>query len=251
MHGLLKRLHEQAAGRLSRAFAPRSTSPLSAALRAFASFAHQCPDRVLFKSSGGSSKSEAAAWNEWTFILFAMYMSSSSSAKIGRPVRAWTIETYISLLKGYLACQYDFDVIDRAPRLKRMLAELNCGDPLGLTRRKRRGLRRRHLRSMWKRVPEVQATSRAAVNAHALLVTAWQVLARGGELAPQVADWSPAKGPTRADLSFEVTRAGRQYAILWLRPLKKKKGERAQKVPQYIAEYDGGGSRMPTQPCAG
>lgn len=73
-------------------------------------------------------------------------------------------------------------------------------------------------------------------------MTAWQVLARGGELAPQVSNWSPEHGPLRADLSFEVTRAGERYAVLWLRPLKKRRGSQAHKVPQYIAEYDGGGS---------
>lgn len=242
VRGLLRRLHERAARQLSGAFAPRSRGPLSTALRAFASFANRCPERVLFKSPEGSSRSEASAWNEWTFILFAMYLSSLPSPKTGRPVQARTVESYISLLKGYLSFQYDFDVVDRAPRLRRLITEMRNQDPLGLTRRKRRGLRRRHLRQMWKRVPGVRAASPAAVNAHALLVTAWQVLARGGELAPQTAEWTPERGPTRADLSFEVTRAGKRYAILWLRPLKKKRGGLAHKVPQYIAEFDGGGS---------
>lgn len=242
VHGLLRRLHERAAYQLGRAFAPKSRGPLSAALRAFAAFAEKCPERVLFKSPEGSSKSEAGAWNEWTFVLFAVYMSSSPSRKTGRLVRARTVESYISLLKSYLSFQYEFDVLDRAPRLKRLMAEMKDKDPLGLARRKRRGLRRRHLRWMWKRVPGVRATSQAAVNAHALLVTAWQVLARGGELAPQTVRWTPEKGPTRADLSFEVTRAGKRYVILWLRPLKKRGSGPVHKVPQYIAEFDGGGS---------
>lgn len=132
-----------------------------------------------------------------------------------------SVETYFSLLKGYLSFSYDFDLVDRAPRLKRLLAEMKRKDPLGLSRRKRRALCRRHLRRMWNRVPGAQATSPAAANSHALLVTAWQVLARGGELAPQVSRWSPECGPTRADLSFDVTRVGNRYAVLWLRPLKK------------------------------
>ena len=110
-------------------------------------------------------------------------------------MQARTVESYVSLLKGYLSFQYDFDVVDRAPRLKRLLTEMKHNDPLGLTRRKRRGLRRRHLRQMWRSVGGVRANSREAVNAHALLATAWQVLARGGELAPQVRSWSPEHGP--------------------------------------------------------
>lgn len=69
-----------------------------------------------------------------------------------------TVESYISLLKGYLSFQYDFDVVDRASRLKRLLTEMKRTDPWGLVRRKRRGLRRRHLRQIWKKVSGVQAT---------------------------------------------------------------------------------------------
>lgn len=242
MNGLLRRLHEHAASKLGAAYAPRSRGPLSSALRAFAAFAAKCPERVLFKSPAGVSKSEAAAWNEWTFVLFAMYMETTPSARTGSAVRARTVESYISLLKGFLSFNYDFDVLDRAPRLRRLLAEMKSSDPLGLSRRKRRGLRRHHLRRMWKVGKGVRETTPAAVNAHALLTTAWQVLARGGELAPQVKEWSPNAGPTRADVSFQETHSGRRYAILWLRPLKKKRGRNEPKVPQYIAEFDGGGS---------
>ena len=103
-------------------------------------------------------------------------------------------------------------------------------------------MRRRHLREMWRSAPAVWDTTPMAVNAHSLLTTAWQVLTRGGELAPQVTNWSPEAGPSRADLSFQETSAGKRYAVLWLRPLKKKRGRHEPKVPQYIAEFDGGGS---------
>ena len=242
MDGLLRRLHDQAARRLSVAFAPRSRGPLNTALRAFAAFAEHCPERVLFKSPEGTARSEAAAWNEWTFILFAVYMDTTPSARTRRTVKARTVESYISLLKGYLSFSYDFDVLDRAPRLKRLLSEMKLNDPLGLARRKRRGLRRRHLRKMWRAHPNVRALTPEAVNAHALLTTAWQVLARGGELAPQVMEWTEEKGPSRADLSFQETKMGKRYAVLWLRPLKKRRGSKEPKVPQYISEYDGGGS---------
>lgn len=242
MGSLLKRLNDRAASRLSVAFAPKSRGPLSSAIRAFSRFAEGCPERVLFKSPTGVPPGEAAAWNEWTFVLFAIYLESTPSAKTGRTVRARTVDSYISLLKGYLSFSYDFDVLGRAPRLKRLLAEMKTQDPLGLSRRKRRGLRRRHLRRMWKRVAAVRAITPGAVNAHALLATAWQVLARGGELAPQEVSWSPEKGPTRADLSFHELKLGKKYAVLWLRPLKKKGGGREPKVPQHISEFDGGGS---------
>ena len=87
MQGLLRRLHASAASRLSAAYAPRSRGPLSSALRALAAFAAKCPERVLFKSPASTSKEEAAAWNEWTFILFAMYMEATPSGKTGRVVK--------------------------------------------------------------------------------------------------------------------------------------------------------------------
>lgn len=242
VHGLLRRLHDRAAARLGAAFAPRSRGPLSSALHALAAFAARCPEHVLFKSPECVSRGEAAAWNEWTFVLFAMYMQAEPSAKTGRVVRARTVESYISLLKGYLSFNYEFDVLDRAPRLRRLMQEMKLNDPIGLSRRKRRGLRRRHLRKMWRTVPGVRDTTPEAVNTHALLTTAWQVLERGGELAPQVAEWSPEVGPTRADVSFQETSAGRRYVILWLRPLKKRRGHHKPKVPQYISEFDGDGS---------
>lgn len=87
-------------------------------MRAFAAFADHCPKRVLFKSPESVSKGEAAAWNEWTLILFAVYVDTKPSARTRRPVKARTVETYISLLKGYLSFSYDFDILDRAPTLR-------------------------------------------------------------------------------------------------------------------------------------
>lgn len=175
--------------------------------------------------------------------MFAMYMEQATpSAKTGKAVRVRTVESYISLLKGFLSFNYQIDVLDREPRLRRLLAEMKGSDPLRLSRRKIRGLRCRHLRRMWKMGKGVRDTTPAAVNAHALLTTAWQVLARSGELAPQVSEWSPDAGPTRADVSFQETHSGKRYAFLWLRPLKKKRGRGEPNVPQYIAELDGGGS---------
>lgn len=71
---------------------------------------------------------------------------------------------------------------------------------------------------------------------------AWQALARGGELAPSCKVWSAAHCPSRADLTFHTQKRGPAYAMVWLRPLKKRGKGLAPKVPQIIPEYDGGGS---------
>lgn len=80
----------------------------------------------IFQITGGLE-----AWNEW-IVLFAMYLGSLPSARTGQPVQARTVESYISLLKGHVSFQYDFDMVERAPRLKRLLTEMKHNDPLGL-----------------------------------------------------------------------------------------------------------------------
>lgn len=164
--------------------------------------------------------------------------------KTRAPLSVRSVETYVQLLKGHFSTEYEFELMHRAPRLRRILAALKEADPRSTIRRKRRALRKRHLEQIWERVPGVQLHTPAEANAHALLVVAWHLLARGGELAPAVTagQWDARLHPTRADVEFHVLPHGKRYALLWLRPLKKTGAARYAKVPQYIAEYDGGGA---------
>lgn len=241
MKGLLQRLDAEAADRIGRAYAPRSRPALNSALKAFARFSEACPERTLFTTPARDRDPAIAAWNEWTFILFAQYMATVPSKKTGALVCPKTVESYVSLLKGYLSYSYDFEILERSPRLKRLLDSMRECDPLRGMRRKRRGLRRRHLRRMWERFEDVRADTRRATADHALLATAWHTLARGGELVQQQRAHT-AVPVSRADLSFGETSSGRRYALLWLRPLKKKGRQLQPKVPQYIQEFDGKGS---------
>lgn len=136
------------------------------------------------------------------------------------------------MVRGYLEHVYAFELTDKPRRLKRFLESLQADDPRSGRRKRRRALRRRHLLRVWDRLPEMSARTPKAVNEFAILSTSWHILARGGEAA----------GLTRADLQFGSLRSGRRYAIVWLRPIKKKAGEHAQKIPQYILEFDGGGA---------
>jgi len=237
-------LDAQAAERLQRAYAPRSRQTLGSAIRALAQFAADCPARLLFKRPRWHGDSEHSAWNEWTFILFAVYLTTVPSRKTKEPLAVKSVETYIALLKGHLGVEYEFDLMHRTPRLQRLLARLRENDPRGAVRKKRRALRMRHLVRLWERVPAVRLPTPAAVNAHALLVVAWHVLARGGELAPAVSatQWDARLHPTRADVEFHVSPHGRRSATVWLRPLKKHGRMRDAKIPQYVAEFDGGGA---------
>lgn len=244
MPGLLQRLSGEAAERLRSAYAPRSQGPLNTALRALGQFARACPERELFIEPQGEYDRHSSAHNEWTFILLATFLASRKSKKTGRHLKAKTIESYISLLKGYLSFSYDFEIVQRSPRLKHLLMSLRNDDPLDGIRGKRRGMRRRHLRRIWKRNAAVRGTDPDSVNNWAMLTTAWHILARGGEVAPGVTPgkWTPTQHPTRGDLFFGTAASGQRYAVVWLRPLKKKKASQRQKVPQYILEHDGGGS---------
>ena len=228
--------------RLREAYAPKSKGPLATALRALAYFLDSCPDREPLKTPRFAGDPEALAHNEWTLILWAWFMVTEKQAG-GKPISAKSASSYVSLAKGYLSFHYAFDIVDRTTRLRRLLDDLIRNDPLGGGRKKRRGFRRRHLRRLG-RTAVARSDDPDDVNRLAAVGVAWHVLARGGEICPAVAPakWSGDTQPTRADLSFYTDRKGTRYAVLWLRPLKKKKGKLEPKVPQYIAEHDGGGS---------
>ena len=214
---------------LSTAYAPRSAGPLGSAVRSFLKFARRVPNRELFRLPTVRGELRAESHNEWTLCLWAWYESRTVSGKTGRLLKARSVQQKISLLKGFLSHRYGFQIAGEAPRLKRMLEAFQQHDPRGAVRRKRRGLRRRHLRKLWQQAPEVRSQAEAALGEWAAVTTAWHVLARGGELA----------GVERSDLTFHKDRAKRRYAILMLRPLKKRKGGLEPKVPQYILEQPG------------
>jgi hypothetical protein len=183
----------------------------------------------------------ASTHNEWTLILLVEWLMSKPSKKTKRPLAASTIETYISLLKGYLTFSYNFELPEKPPRLARLVRLLRDEDPLGGVRRKRRAWRRHHLRKLWREQVSVRMATPGATTKWAALAAAWHVLARGGEVCP-TGKWNALKHPTRADLVFKGTEVRSRYVVLWLRPLKKRGAGVQPKVPQYIQEADGGGS---------
>lgn len=248
VEGMLDRLDKEVAERLKRAYAPKSQHTLGSALTAFARFAAACPERMLFQRPTHRGDLAASAHNEWTLMLFVQFLATSPSPKTKKPIGASSIRTYVSLLKGYFSFAYAFDIVESTHRLKRLIKELLDTQPIS-NRKKRRGLRRQHLRRLWK---SLEAEGRAnddshltpnKVNDFALLSTAWQTLARGGEVAPRVKprEWAPDRNPTRADLVFYPEKPdSKRHCIVWLYALKKK--GRPNKVPIYIEEHDGSGS---------
>ena len=196
--------------------------------------------RDLFVRPRVHGEVDPAAYNEWSLMLWAEWLVTTPSRKTGKPVKAATAATYVSLVKTELSVRLGFDLITTSEkRLKRLIRRMRAAEPVP-NRRKRRGLRGRHLRKAFPRMGYDADVSRKAVNEWAAVATAWEGVARGREVCYGAFD--PANpGPTRADLSFEEDRHGRT-ATLWLRPLKKRGVAAAAKVPIVFAEGDGGGS---------
>jgi hypothetical protein len=207
------------------AFAPRSAGPLGTAMRSLGHFARATPGRELFLPLRFRGDLEREAWNEWTILLWVRLLARTVSSKTKRYLKVGTIETRVSLAKGFLSHKYGFAIAGEAPRLRSYLKKLRSGEPLGATRKKRRGLRRKHIKRAWKSSTAVRETSIEALSSHASIATGWHTLARGGEIGPA----------NREDLQFRRVH-GRRYAVLWLRPLKKKRGQQHPKLPQFVAE---------------
>ena len=228
---LLQALDAETREVLAKAYAPRSEGPINTMIRSLARFARRVPARTLFLQPSMRGDLAVEAHNEWTLCLWARMMAREVSVKTRRLLRAGTIEGRISLAKGLLSHKYGFQIAGEAPRLKVFLRLLRAQDPLGKSRRKRRGLRGKHLRRIWKQHAQVRQRSRAAQSAWAASTTAWHVLARGGEL----------EAVRRKDLIFRRALKqgkGRRYAVLWLRPLKKRRGQAQPKLPQFIVEQE-------------
>ena len=167
---------------------------------------------MLFKLGSGP---DSHSHNEWTLVLLAVYLSRTPSHKTGKALMWRSVKSYISLIKGFLASTYGFMFSKEMPRLKTILKGLSLSST-STVRRKRRGFRRRHFRALAKSFPRARGPKVGAVCEWAAGLTAWELLARGSELAEV----------KRSDLSFGTTSAGERYALLWLRPLKKKRRRR-------------------------
>ena len=224
---LFERLDAEARKELATAYAPRSSGPLGTACRALARFANTVPNWELFRLPTIRGELAAEAHNEWTLVMWALYEGQRKSSKTGKSLKAKTIEQRISLVKGFLSHKYGFQIAGEAPRLRRLLKKRRDEDPFGRLRKKRRGMRKRHLQRLWRENPALRASTKAARSAWAAETGAWHVLGRGGEMGEM----------NKADLQFKRQRhGGRRYAVLWLAPLKKR--EKQPKLPQFIYEQE-------------
>lgn len=181
---------------------------------------------MLFKKPTVRGDLEVEAHNEWTLCMWAKWMASKKSTHTGRHLKAKTIESRLSLAKGFLSFKYGFQLAGEAPRLRGLLKRWRENDPFGRLRKKRRGLRRRHLQKLWNQHASVRANTQEAKSEWAATTSSWHILLRGGETERLL----------RSDVQFKThKRSGRRYAVVWVEPLKKRGGPKP-KVPNFIYE---------------
>ena len=115
-------------------------------MRSFARFARRVPTRELFVRPKVAGDLSALAHNEWTLCLWAMMLCSDISVKTKATLKASTIEQRLSLFKGLVSHRYGFQIAGDSPRLSALVKSIKQGDARMGERRKRRGIRHRHLK---------------------------------------------------------------------------------------------------------
>jgi hypothetical protein len=241
--GWIRRAGRRAHARLDERLAPASRRKLATAQRHFARFTRRLRGRrVPFRTPRAAGDLKALLHNEWTLVLFTEYLAEQRARRSGRRLAVDTVAEYVGMLKQELSVRWGFAVAGDPQRLPAVVKALRRERPRR-NRRQRRGIRRAHLRAAWRACGRLRSDAANAVNDWAAATSAWQAVARGGEVATPRADvrgWRASTRPTRADLSFGETR-GRRYAQLMLRPIKRRNGEVGEKVPILFEEGDGGG----------
>ena len=225
---MLRRLDGGARRRLQNVLARSSLRKLRSALKHFARFATAIPKRKLFKRD--------PLHNEWTMCLYLEYCAITPSTKTGKPIAVNSAAGYASMLTAHWSREMGFPLLgSAAQRFPAIIRQMRKAEAPS-TRRERRGLRRSHLQKAWRASESLRACTADAVNAAAAVSTAWQAVARAGEIT--AAKFDPERSLTRADLVKSGTaEKGDQAYTLWIVPLKK---AAAAKVPILFAKGDGG-----------
>ena len=240
---LLRQLEQAGHDHLQQRLAPSSRGKLATAMRHLSRMQRALRGkRTLLRVPRWAGDMDAQLHNEWSLVLFAEYLSLRRNRRTRKQLAVDTIAEYVGMVKKDLSVHYGFAIAGEPQRLPQVIKAMRRQRPRA-NRRKRRGIRGRHLRAAWSAGGSLRQTSPDAVNLAAAGTTAWAALARGGEVATprqQLAGWHRRSRPTRADLSFGKAH-GERYACVLLRPIKRTGGELGEKVPILFAEGDGGG----------
>jgi hypothetical protein len=151
-------------------------------MRLFAEFAPVSAPREPFLRPCGMDQLQAHQHNEWTLCLFAAYVQGIESDTTRAPYAHSTISTYVETVASAFSVAYGFKVFQQRARFKCVIKHLlACGERKAGERRKRQGVRRRHLRAV--AATFGVSTDLNDLNLWAAACLANVLLLRGGELA--------------------------------------------------------------------
>jgi len=151
-------------------------------VRLFAEFAYLSAPRAPFCRPHGDGSLGAHKHNEWTLCLFAVYLQGIESDTTHAPYAQSTISSYVETVATAFSIAYGFKVLQERGRFKRVVKHiLACGEHTAGERRKRQGVRRRHLRAVATTFGTL--TNLDDINLWAAACLANILLLRGGELA--------------------------------------------------------------------
>ena len=207
------RLQELRAG--MRQLIAESVDPdrLRSALTHFELWREEVPQRVAFLplvGAGSPGRFEAARYNEESLGLFAascLARGSLQRGRLGQALQPDTVTGYVSALRAERS--RDSGIKALVPEANVVVPALTRGARRGMPpakqRRRRRGLRARHLAAAGGS-PELDRTSSfAARREWAAAVAAHRMVARGGELGRvQGKAFSPARGLTWANVTWHA-----------------------------------------------
>ena len=239
--GELRRLGELRAGIQQMLLESVEPERLASALTHFELWRQELPSRVAFLplvGEGSPGRLEAARYNEGSLALFAastLRRGSLQAGRIGRPIAPETVSGYVSALRAFLS--RDGGVRMLVPEANVLVPALmrgvRRGRPPAGVRRRRRGLRARHLRAA--STSGLDRRSSFAARRELLAAVAGHVLlARGGELGRvRGKAFVPARGLTWRHVQWhEVGAVASRHAAATVHLCSVKDGEgRGQRFP--------------------
>ena len=158
-------------------------------------------------------------------MLFILWLSKQNCIRGKGTLSFASAETYARLLKNDVQHQMGCAILHKPERAKKLANMIKSN--VIQAKRKRLGLRKNHLIKLWQQNHAVRESTREACTNWALVVVAWSLLARGGEMCNILTQ----------DVTFHKLSSGVRYATVMLAPLKKRASPKIPQLIEYIHQY--------------
>ena len=163
--------------------------------------------------------------NETTLMLFILWLSKQKCIRGKGDLSFASAETYARLLKNDVQHRMGCPILHKPERAKKLANVIKSN--VIQSKRKRLGLRKNHLMKIWQHHQAVRDNTRDACTKWAVVVVAWSILARGGEMCNILIQ----------DVTFHRLSSGVRYATIMLTPLKKRASPKIPQLIEYTSEY--------------